>query len=196
MTAERTGVLVVGVGGQGALTAARVLGEAAVRSGQEVVLGQLHGMSQKGGSVEATVLFGPGHGSFIGAGQADVVLGMEPLEVLRALPRLSAETAGVVNLGRVVPTQLAIQGRAYPEVGGVLARVRARAPRRVAVDGPALARAAGAPQALNMALLGALCGLGVLPVSPRAVWAAAAARLRHLENNRRAFELGLAWSPT
>ena len=80
-------VLVVGVGGQGTLTAARVLGEAAMAEGLPVRLGQLHGMSQRGGSVESTVLIGPGRSAFLPRRGADVILGLEPLELLREIGR-------------------------------------------------------------------------------------------------------------
>ncbi len=61
---HRTKVLLVGVGGQGVLTAAQILGGAAHHAGLDVVVGQLHGMSQRGGSVECSVLIGPGKSSF------------------------------------------------------------------------------------------------------------------------------------
>ncbi|MFH1130352.1 MAG: 2-oxoacid:acceptor oxidoreductase family protein, partial [Pseudomonadota bacterium] len=88
-TEPRIKVLIVGVGGQGVLTAAKMLGDAALHAGFGVTVGQLHGMSQRGGSVEAGVLIGEGESSFIEEGAADIVLGFEPLEVLRALPKMS-----------------------------------------------------------------------------------------------------------
>jgi indolepyruvate ferredoxin oxidoreductase beta subunit len=188
----RVNLLVVGVGGQGVLTAARLLGAAALDSGREAVLGQLHGMSQRGGSVESTVLIGPGHSSFIEPGAADLVLGLEPLEVLRARPRMSARTRVVVNVGRVVPYTLAQAGRDYPEMNGVLDGIRAVAPDLVEVDGSALAEAAGEPRTLNIVMLGVLAGLGLLPFDGRTLWRAVELHCppRYLEHNRRAFELG------
>jgi indolepyruvate ferredoxin oxidoreductase beta subunit len=185
-------LLLAGVGGQGILTAARCLGDAAVMAGQDVVIGQLHGMAQRGGSVRATVLIGPGLSSFIADGAADAVLALEPLEALRARPKMSPATRVVVNLGPVVPYTLAQQGREYPDVAQILAEVRAVAPELTTVDGPALVKAAGAARGLNVVMLGALAGLEVLPLASDTLWEAIASRLpaRHLDTSRRAFASG------
>ena len=192
MSAGPFRILVVGTGGQGVLTASRLLGEAAVRSGQEVVLGQIHGMSQRGGSVQSTVIIGSGHGSFIEDGQADVVLGVEPLEVLRARGKMSANTSVVINLGRVVPYTLGLQGKSYPEMERLLNDIRAVAPRLTEVDGPAILRAVGVPRTLNIAMLGALAGLRILPYDGATLWKAVEEfwPTRFREPNRRAFSLG------
>lgn len=183
-------LLLVGVGGQGVLSAARLLGEAALAEGKNVVVGQLHGMSQRGGSVESTVLFGPGRSSFIGAGAADAVLALEPLEALRAVPRLSPRTRAVVSLGRVPPFTLAQKGEPYPDLDGILASLREAAGEVVTVDGPSLAEAAGSVQALNMVMLGALAGLGVLPLDPEAIERAIEDASPGEDTGRRAFRLG------
>ncbi|MCP4661695.1 MAG: indolepyruvate oxidoreductase subunit beta [bacterium] len=185
-------LLLTGVGGQGILTIARSIGDAALTAGREVVVGQLHGMSQRGGSVEATVIIGPGRSSFIADGAADAVLALEPLEALRARPKMSAATRVVVNLGRVIPFTLAQQGREYPDLAWILAEIRAVAPELITVDGPALVQAAGAARSLNIVMLGALAGLEILPLAGDTLWQAIAGRLPagHLETNRRAFAGG------
>ncbi len=189
---RRFKLLIVGVGGQGVLSAARWLGEAALLAGLEVVLGQLHGMSQRGGSVQSTVLIGPGQASFVENGGADAVLGLEPMEVLRARPKMSADTRVVVNRGRVIPYTLAQKGLEYPDVDAVFADVRAVATEVVEIDGPALVEAAAAARALNVVMLGALAGLEILPIDGDTLWQAVEKRCpaQHLESNRRAFVLG------
>ena len=164
MSDGRFKLLVVGVGGQGVLTIARFLGDAATRAGVPVAVGQLHGMSQRGGSVQATVALGDGASAFIGQGEADAVLGLEPLEVSRARPAMSAETRVVMSLGRIVPHTLAQQGAGYPSLDDLRAGIRARTRDLVCVDGPALAEQAGNARALNTVMLGALVGLGTLPL--------------------------------
>ena len=192
MSGDRTKILVVGVGGQGVLTVARMLGDAALAAGLDVRVGQLHGMAQRGGSVEALVLLGPGKSTFIGDGEADVVLGLEPLETLRALPRMSPRTCVVLNSGRVVPFTMVRDGTQYPPLEKILDRIRAVAPQPHVVDGPALLEQAGAPRSLNICLLGALAGQGILPLEEQHLWQAVANRIpaKHLEANRRAYELG------
>jgi indolepyruvate ferredoxin oxidoreductase beta subunit len=189
----RLKILVVGVGGQGALTAARFLGDACLAAGVEVVVGQLHGMSQRGGSVECSVLVGPGKSTFIGAGEVDVLLGLEPLEALRALPRLSSRSRVVVNRGIIVPFNLAMQGNPYPPLSEILGHLRAVTPLVYEVDGPALVKQVGEGRTLNVVLLGALGALGVLPFGPAALWQAVARHSppRFLEANRRTFALGM-----
>jgi indolepyruvate ferredoxin oxidoreductase beta subunit len=191
--ARRFKLLFVGVGGQGTLTAAKFLGEAALAAGLPVLVGQLHGMSQRGGSVECSVLIGPGQSSHLGNGEADVVVGLEPLEVLRALPRMSAATSVVVNLGRITPFHLAVQGKKYPDLGQVLAQVRAVSPRVFEVDGPALVKQVGVSRTLNVVMLGALAGLGLLPFDPALVLSAVErdSPPRFVQANRSAFSLGM-----
>lgn len=189
---DRFKLLVVGVGGQGALTATRILGEAALSAGLSVVVGQLHGMSQRGGSVECSVLIGPGSSSYIQNNVASVVLALEPLEALRALPKMSPQTRVVVNLGTIVPFSLAVQGEPYPPVPEILAKIRETAPAVYPVDGPALVRETGVPRTLNVVMLGALAGLEMLPFDDEILWGVFEKRLprRFLEPNRMAFELG------
>lgn len=188
----RLKLLVVGVGGQGVLTAARLLGDAAMAAGREAMVGQLHGMSQRGGSVECSVLMGPGASSFIGDGEADVVLGLEPLEVQRALPKLSARTRVVVNRGVIVPFSLAVAGQSYPSVDDILTRVRQITPAVFEVDGPGLVRRTGLARTLNVVMLGALTGLEMLPFGREVVWELLERKIpkRFLQANRTAFELG------
>ncbi len=194
MTAgSRTKILTVGVGGQGVLTIARIIGEAALDRGHNAVVGQLHGMSQRGGSVECTVLLGPGETSFVEPGGADLVLGLEPLETLRARPYMSAETRVVVNRGRVVPFPLAIQGKPYPDLDGVLDQIRQATEHMTVVHGSELLAQQGAPpQCLNMFMLGAMAGMSLLPLTLQELREAMERRTppRHAETNLAAFDLG------
>ena len=190
----RLKLLVVGVGGQGVLTAARFLGDAALRAKLPVVVGQLHGMSQRGGSVECSVIIGPSQSSFIGNGEADVVLGMEPLEVLRALPKIGPRTRVVVNLGHIVPFSLAIQGVAYPSVEDTLNQVRQRAGEVYPVNCPELVHQVGVSRTLNVIMLGAAAALGVLPFDHNLLWQTVEqkSKAHFVESNRLAYQLGFA----
>lgn len=189
-------LLCVGVGGQGVVTASRIVGEAGMRAGLEVAVGQLHGMSQRGGSVEATVVMVP-HGripsGFIGAGDADAVLAFEPLEGVRARTRMSRLTHAVVNREPITPFSLTHQGEHYPDVDGLLASIQACCGTLVACDGAAFARALGSPRGLNIAMLGILASLGQLPFSQAALWESIEAHAPAAGRpvNRRAYDLGL-----
>jgi indolepyruvate ferredoxin oxidoreductase beta subunit len=186
-------LLVVGVGGQGVLTASKFLGNAAFQGGLEVNVGQLHGMAQRGGSVECSVLIGPGRSSWVSDRSADAVLGLEPLEVLRAIQKISPATKVVLNLGRVVPLSLAIKDETYPPMEAVLSSIRQATENLYLVDGPSLVRKTGVPRTLNVVMLGALAGLGILPFDPDQLWAAIEKKSpeQFLAPNKMAFDLGM-----
>ena len=189
---RRLKIVFTGYGGQGVLTASQILGRAAAQAGSEVMVGQLHGMSQRGGSVESTVVIGPGRSAHVADGEADVVLGFEPLETLRSLPRMSGRTLVLMNIDRCTPAGLAQSGEPYPELDGILERIRQVAGSVQVVDGPEIVREAGLVRTLNVAMLGALSGTGVLPFDEQALWQAVERKSppHFLEPNRRAFELG------
>lgn len=190
-------ILVAGVGGQGVLTAARAIGDAASGAGHEVVIGQIHGMSQRGGSVEASAVIGPGASQFIGAGQADVLVAFEPLELHRALPRASAGAIVLATPAPVRPFTLALSGQSYPDVDAILAEARAACRELVVLDSAALLREIGESRSLNVLMLGALAECAVLPFDGELLLSAFARRAhpRAIEANRRAFALGRRQHP-
>jgi len=189
----KTDIFITGVGGQGSLSASRFLGEAAVKAGYKVLVGEIHGMAQRGGIVESTVRIGEVHGPVIPDGQADVVLGFEPVETLRALPKASAETLVITNTHPIVPPLVSMKGEKYPETDDVLDRIRAFCKRVIALDATALAQQIGNVQTLNTILLGIVAGAGVLPFSTdhlRDVIFTSVPK-RALEVNKKAFATGL-----
>jgi len=159
----RTDIFITGVGGQGSLSASRFLGEAAVMAGLKVLVGEIHGMAQRGGIVESTVRIGDVHGPIIPDGQADVLLGFEPVETLRAMAKASPRTLIITNTHPIVPATVSMKGDKYPEAEEVLERIRAISPKVIALDATEMAGQAGNTQALNAVLLGVLAGTGILP---------------------------------
>jgi indolepyruvate ferredoxin oxidoreductase beta subunit len=190
MTEKRVSLLLVGVGGQGLLTAARILGDAAHAVDQKVVVGQLHGMSQRGGSVECSVLFGTGQSSYLS--RADVVVGFEPLETLRALPRMGSETKVILNPGRFVLPHLIRMRMPYPSLDKVLVEIRAVVKEVILVDGSGALKKVGEVRTLNVFMLGALVEMGLLPFDESTLWKAVVRRCgpRYLEANKMAYDLG------
>jgi indolepyruvate ferredoxin oxidoreductase beta subunit len=169
-----------------------VLGAAAQAAGLHVVVGQLHGMSQRGGSIECTVKVGPGESSVIGEGEADVVLAFEPLEALRALPRMNRETRVLVSVGTIVPFELVRTGGTYPPVEDIVGQLRRVAGEVVPLDAAGIVGRTGADRTLNVVMLGAASGLGMLPTSAEHVLGAVLERTApsFREANHAAFELG------
>ena len=156
-------IVLAGVGGQGSLLASRTLGEAALDAGLDVVMSELHGMSQRGGVVLATVILGGAHGPIVADGDADVLVAFEPLEAVRALRFCSDRTLAVVNLRRVPPPTVAMGGPPYPSTASIRQALETACGRVVAADAAELAERAGAPRAANAVVLGMLAGTGILP---------------------------------
>lgn len=147
-------ILIVGVGGQGTLLAAKVLGECAALQGYEVKLSEVHGMSQRGGSVVTHVRFGTEiHTPVIWEGGADVVLAFEPLEALRYAHYLTKEGKVLTNSTPLPPMSVATGLAAYPDVPAELAAAGIAATYIPATD---LALAAGSIKCVNMVMIGAL----------------------------------------
>jgi len=193
MAERRTALLLVGVGGQGVLTAARILGDAALGAGLEVTVGQLHGMSQRGGSVSCTVQIGPGKSSWI-VDHVDVLVAFEPLEALRALPSVGKGTRVVMNLGTISPPAVLAGAADYPSCEDIVTQMKSAASSVTLIDGPTLVEEVGEARTLNTIMLGALAGLGLLPFDGSILSDAANRKLpiRYQDRNRQAFDLGLA----
>lgn len=194
MSGSSLALLLVGVGGQGVLTAAQILGNAARAAGRPARVGQLHGMSQRGGSIECTVLFGPGHSTFVGDGEADLVLAFEPLEGLRAAHRMHARTRVLLNTDPIVPFELVRTGRAYPSLQEISNALGGEEREIYPVSGSELVRRTGADRTLNAVLLGAAAGLGFFPFDDAALEGAVLERCgeRFGDFNLRALALGRA----
>lgn len=153
-----------GVGGQGVISLARLLGSAAVNAGLEARVGQIYGLSQRGGSVEATVRIGPGSTAFISPREAEIVVGLEPVEAERAIPKMSSDATVLVNQTPIVPTSLTLSGEAYPAIPSILSRIDEVVRTVHVVDCTELALQAGDVRLLNIVMVGLLAGIDLLPI--------------------------------
>ena len=187
-------LIIVAVGGQGNLLASRVLGEAALLSDIPVHMSEIHGMAQRGGVVESSIVFGDAKSSIISDGEADVLVGFEPSETLRALGRCNRNTIVITNLAPLPPFTVAIGKGEYPDIELIQRLIREKTAKLTAFDAAALARQAGNVMAVNMVLLGALTQSQILPLSSEQVKTAIKTRVRKdfVEMNLNAFELGFA----
>ncbi|HTY47832.1 MAG TPA: indolepyruvate oxidoreductase subunit beta [Methanomassiliicoccales archaeon] len=188
-------VLIVGVGGQGVLLASRVLGEAAMRAGHEVVMSEVHGMAQRGGSVSSVVRFGEGVMSpLIPLGGADVILGFEPVESYRSLPFARAGATIVTDTTPVPPSGVISGKETYPGIEELLGGMREAGLRVVGFEASAEAQKVGTRLAANSVLLGALCGSEALPLESSEVRSILleSVREKFRELNGRAFDAGFA----
>lgn len=189
-----TRIYSVGVGGQGNVLASKLLGEAALASGIPVVLSETHGMAQRGGVVESTTVFGGAESPIISDGCADVLLSFEPMEAVRALRKANASTVVVTNTSPLAPfIPGGPESATYPDVTTLLDYIRSKGVTLLALDARAEALAAGNALGLNMVMLGALLGTGVLPISKEAQIAAIrrGSKPAFLDANLDCFERGV-----
>jgi indolepyruvate ferredoxin oxidoreductase beta subunit len=189
---ETTRLIVVAVGGQGNLLASKVLGEAALLDGVPVRMSEIHGMAQRGGVVESAIVFGDAGSTIISDGEADILLGFEPSEVVRAMGRCNSRTRVITNTAPLRPFTVAIGRGVYPDVDEMMSLVRERVADLIAIDALALARQAGSPMTMNIVLLGALIASGALGLSRTSVEKAITLRAKKafVEMNLKAFRLG------
>ena len=164
-------IILSGVGGQGILSIATVIGRAALAEGLQIKQAEVHGMSQRGGDVQSHLRISSSEirSDLIPRGAADLIISLEPMESLRYLEWLSAEgwivtsTVPVINIPN------------YPDEEALTKELEAQ-PHVIALDADALAREAASPRSANMALLGAAAPLldldaGLLEEGIRAIFA-------------------------
>lgn len=185
-------IFFTGVGGQGTLLATRMVGEAALEAGFEVSMSEIHGMAQRGGVVESSVVVGNAASPTIADGEADVLMAFEPLEALRALPKCHEGTFVISSTVPIVPFTVAIGQSLYPDSTLLKTMVAEKVSRLVWVDALELARQAGNPRGANVTMVGVLAGVRLLPFGD-AAWQEALKRVlpaKLLDANQKAFEAG------
>jgi indolepyruvate ferredoxin oxidoreductase, beta subunit len=187
-------IMIVAVGGQGNILAARVLGEAAAAAGITPRMSEFHGMAQRGGVVESMVLLGEGQGYCIADGEADVLVGFEPSETIRAAKKCGVHSVVITNTASQPPFTVAMGQARYPDIPSTLQSLASRVKRLISFDAAALASRAGSPLAVNMAMLGALVGSKSLPLAPDLFREIIRTKTKtsFIDINLRAFELGVS----
>ncbi len=186
-------IMIVGVGGQGTLLASRVLGRLFMDAGYDVKVSEVHGMSQRGGSVVTYVRFGDCVASpIIDKGQADYIISFELLEAARYLPYLSPNGKLVSNNQKMEPMPVITGAAVYPE--HLEDKIAALGVDADIFDALAIANAAGSSKAVNIALLGRFSKY--FDFSQDAWYAAleAVVPAKFLDLNKKAFELGRNFS--
>ena len=186
-------VVFCGVGGQGVVVLSDIFCQAALIDGFDVAKAEVHGMAQRGGSIVAHARLGEKvEAPLIEAGTADVILGFEVLEAVRALPMLKKTGTVVVNRKYIPPSASAVfQGKSISEKN-LLAMIEGRAAEVHEVDGIGIALRLGNPLVVNTVLLGALSALPETPIKKESFEAAMASRFKekYVKINLQAFQQG------
>jgi len=182
-------IMIVGVGGQGTLLSSRILGAAAQNIGMDVKLSEVHGMSQRGGSVVTYVRYGEKIASpIIEQGGADIILAFEQLEAYRYIPYLKQGGTMIVNTQKTDPMPVICGTAEYPEK--ILEKIDSLGIRVISCDALALAKEAGNLKAANVALIGVLAKHSTIE---KEHWTCAIEKTvpeKFLDVNRKAFLLG------
>ncbi len=144
-------IILAGVGGQGILSVATIIGEAAMNEGWQIKQAEVHGMSQRGGDVQSNLRISDQtiHSDLIPMGKADVIISLEPMEALRYLPYLNPETGWIITSSAPF-----VNINNYPTTEQLDAEY-AKIPRVVRIDVEQLAKDNGSPRSANVVLLGA-----------------------------------------
>ena len=181
-------IMIVGVGGQGTLLASRILGNAVISEGYDVKVSEVHGMSQRGGSVVTYVKYGDKVFSpIIDRGEADMILAFEKLEAARALPYLKEGGTVILNDREIAPMPVITGAAEYPD--GLVADIAAKA-KVIAIDALSLSLKAGPAKAVNVVLSGVLARSSDIS---KEVWIQTikdTVPAKFLDLNLKAFELG------
>lgn len=182
-------MLMVGVGGQGAILASRILAQVAQDQGCEVKVSEIHGMAQRGGSVVTHVRIGDKvYAPIISEGQADVILAFEQLEALRWVHYLKPGGAMVINDQTIAPVPVILGLQKYPT--GIIEEIKKHVPETIALNALELARQSGNDKASNVVLMGVLARRMDIP---KEAWVSALDKkvpAKFLEINKKAFEMG------
>lgn len=184
-----TNIMIVGVGGQGSLLASKLLGAVLLSEGYDVKVSEVHGMSQRGGSVETYVRFGEKvYSPIITQGEADFILSFEKLEAARWASYLKKGGEIIVNTQEIDPMPVIIGKAEYPS--SILDELKAKGVRIEAIDALSAAEKAGSVKAVNVVLLARLAKRFAIPYGK---WIEAVENTvapKFAEMNKKAFEIG------
>ena len=182
-------IMIVGVGGQGSLLASKLLGRLLVDEGYDVKVSEVHGMSQRGGSVVTYVRFGEKvYSPIIDEGEADFIVSFEKIEAARYIKDLRKGGTVIVNTQQIDPMPVIIGNAVYP--ADVLDEMKSKGVNVDAIDALSLASQAGSAKACNIVLMGRLAKYFDIPYDK---WETAIAKIvkpAFIEINKQAIDLG------
>jgi len=155
-------IVLAGVGGQGVITAANILGKAAVKAKVNVFVSEVHGMAQRGGAVDCTVRLGNISGPLVPTGTADAIISLEPSEALRNIHLSNKKTIIITDITPIIPFTVSTGESEYPDVKNIFKEISTYS-KLFKIDATKIAKDAGAIITKNIVMLGALAAINVLP---------------------------------
>ncbi|KYK29801.1 hypothetical protein AYK20_00260 [Thermoplasmatales archaeon SG8-52-1] len=189
---DKINIILTGVGGQGVITAANILGKAALKEKVNVFVSEVHGMAQRGGSVNCSVRMGNVSGPLVSSGTADVILSTEPIEALRYIQYSNKETKIITDINPVIPYTVSVGEEKYPEINEVFNELN-KYGKLYKIDAVKISKDAGALITKNIVMLGALAATDVLPFKSEKLLETILENIpaKFKDINKKAFEGGL-----
>ena len=189
---NKTSIVLTGVGGQGVITAANILGKAALKAGFNVYVSEIHGMAQRGGTVDCTVRIGDVTGPLVADGTADVILSTEPIETLRYIKYSNKNTKIITDITPVIPFTVSTGMEEYPDLEKIFDELK-KYGLLYKIDAVKIAKEAGSLLTKNTVMLGALAGINILPFKSEILLETILENIpdKFKEMNKKAFEDGL-----
>lgn len=185
-------VYICGVGGQGIIKTSIIIGEAAMDNNMDVVMSEIHGMSQRGGVVSTELKIGPSKSSIIEEGTADLLIAFEPMEALRAATKINKKSVIIFNTSSIMPFNIQGSEVPYPSLSKILKELNAKSDYVFPIDAEKIAKAAGHILSMNMVMLGAATAVEGFPLKKEIVMDSMRNNLpeKSIPINMKAFEDG------
>ncbi len=181
-----TSIVFAGIGGQGVITVANIVGRAAVIEGKNALMTELHGMAQRGGRISVDLRIGDYKNAIIPVGDADVIVAFEEMEAVRNIGKLKKDGIIIINERKIHPITLIRNAEDYPDdyLKNILDNYR-----HIWVNADDIALSLGSKKAVNMVMLGALYASGLLNISENSIMKAVEESFgsRYMDVNKNAF---------
>lgn len=188
---DKINIVLTGVGGHGVITAANILGKAAVKAKVNVFVSEVHGMAQRGGSVSCTIRLGDVSGALVASGTADVIVSTEPIEALRYIHYANKYTKIITDISPVIPFTVSVGSEEYPDISKVFKELEAYGG-LYKIDAVKIAKDSGDIIVKNIVMLGALAAINVLPFKKEVLLETILENVpaKYKDMNKKAFENG------
>lgn len=185
-------IYISGVGGQGIIKTSVIIGESAMKKGLSVVVGEIHGMSQRGGVVSTQMKIGKAYSPLIEEKGADLLLAFEPLEALRAINMVKEDSYVVMNTAPIYPFNIRQSEHPYPDLSTILNELKSQTEKVIPMDAEDIAKKAGHILSLNMVMMGGAVAVPGFPVDKETIIKGMQDNLpeRSIHINMKAFEDG------
>lgn len=185
-------ILIVGVGGQGVLKLAQMICEVSMLEGKNVLMSEIHGMAQRGGSVFSEVRIGDVFGPIIENGECDMIISLEPSEILRYLDKLKKNVIIILNSEIIKPYTISLGLSTYPDVKKIFEKLKELSEHIYIINGTKLAKESGSNITLNSIMFGFYSAINPLGIKEESFQKVLYDNFKgsFFEINKKAYELG------